>query len=844
MKKPNLASVSDREQVQLAGVEYLTRWNWLPVIAYGVDNGVCQCRRGKECSTPGKHPIHDKWHLTMPTAAQVAEWFEPWPDANIGVAMGPRSGIIDIETDCDEGEEWLADLWEGKAPATATFRSGRVGGGGLHRLYQFRADLPLLGNKKIILGTKQGGDYRHIADLKLGNGVDEVTGQPKGSQSIFPPSMHSSGHRYKWVISPEDSPPAALPDWVAVKLVALCRPPAPPAPPPFTNSPQAVERCRKFVAKMPPAISGQGGHDQTLQVACETVRFALSDSDAAAVMAEYNARCQPQWSERDLAHKLADAKVKAAGEFGSRLNESRATPPPPTNGSAAKPAKHEPKPSPIDQYKPFPLVTLPSLAAEYIQAGADSIDVDPAKVAVALLATASGAIGNSVRIRPKPDYSESAMLWLGSMGYSGDRKSPPTDLACRPIRRRDGEEIRRYRDAAADHADAILKHKAAIKAWEKEQSQKGAALADPPAEPAAPIERRFVIEDATVEKLAAMLQSNPRGVVRIQDELAGFFAGQNQYKSGSKGSDEQDYLSIFGSRPWRKDRKAAGGSVYVPLPFVSIVGTIQPEVLRRCLTRDRLESGMAARFLLAWPPPRQSSWSEVYVDDALQDRYAGMIDRLLGIPLSVDPITDEPQPAMLPLSPAAKALFVPWHNQHEAERIELDGPLSAAWSKLTGYSLRLALVIELLEWAQGTTFGHPGVVSERSMASGIALSEWFGDEGKRIYGMLDESDGTRDRRELIEYIERHGRRITEHQLAHGPRRYRVAELATSALQGLVDAGDGEWQTVAPSEHGGRAVREFCLRTGPTTPVNRGNDGGSSATTKDSNSQMEGGQWEF
>ena len=69
-----------------------------------------------------------------------------------------------------------------------------------------------------------------------------------------------------------------------------------------------IERARRYLAKMPPAITGQHGHDQTFAVACTLVQgFGLSVAEAAPLFAEYNARCSPPWSEHDLAHKLTDA---------------------------------------------------------------------------------------------------------------------------------------------------------------------------------------------------------------------------------------------------------------------------------------------------------------------------------------------------------------------------------------------------------------------------------------------------------------------------------------------------------------------------------------------------------
>lgn len=88
-----------------------------------------------------------------------------------------------------------------------------------------------------------------------------------------------------------------------------------------------IERARRYLAKMPPAITGQHGHDQTFAVACTLVQgFGLSVDAAAPLFAEYNARCSPPWSEHDLAHKLADAD-RAAPPAEGRGHLARGTGP-------------------------------------------------------------------------------------------------------------------------------------------------------------------------------------------------------------------------------------------------------------------------------------------------------------------------------------------------------------------------------------------------------------------------------------------------------------------------------------------------------------------------------------
>ena len=72
-----------------------------------------------------------------------------------------------------------------------------------------------------------------------------------------------------------------------------------------------LDRAHKYVANMPPAIAGSGGHSATFTVATVLVHgFSLSQSDAMIVLASFNRRCDPPWSEKELAHKIEQAATK------------------------------------------------------------------------------------------------------------------------------------------------------------------------------------------------------------------------------------------------------------------------------------------------------------------------------------------------------------------------------------------------------------------------------------------------------------------------------------------------------------------------------------------------------
>ena len=80
--------------------------------------------------------------------------------------------------------------------------------------------------------------------------------------------------------------------------------------------------CLAYLDKLPRAVSGSGGHNATLRVACECFRFGLSRAEAWDALQWYNTnRCLPAWREKELRHKLDDAEriVCHAGEGGIRI---------------------------------------------------------------------------------------------------------------------------------------------------------------------------------------------------------------------------------------------------------------------------------------------------------------------------------------------------------------------------------------------------------------------------------------------------------------------------------------------------------------------------------------------
>jgi putative DNA primase/helicase len=81
-------------------------------------------------------------------------------------------------------------------------------------------------------------------------------------------------------------------------------------------------RARAYLAKLPASVEGNGG-DHQLFVAAATLRdFGLEQSDALALLHDYNQRAVPAWSDREVEKKIENAWRYAKGEAGAKAAEN------------------------------------------------------------------------------------------------------------------------------------------------------------------------------------------------------------------------------------------------------------------------------------------------------------------------------------------------------------------------------------------------------------------------------------------------------------------------------------------------------------------------------------------
>jgi hypothetical protein len=564
------------------------------------------------------------------------------------------------------------------------------------------------------------------------------------------------------------------------------------------------ERAVAYLASCPPAISGQGGHDQTFAVARAIVwGFDLgADVGLDLLSRHYNPRCVPPWSEKELRHKVEEADQvpfdKPRGWLLTNQPQSEAK-----DEASQPPTTPSPAPAVIalEPYQPFPTVALPSPLKEYVWQASAALGCDPAFVALPVMAAAASAIGNTRTIYLKRGWEEPAVIWAAIIGESGTLKSPAHKKAVAHL-------FRRQKEYLQEHREEMREYKKEMREFTKNQKENK----NPGPEPERPVLKRAICSDTTIEKLAEILDDNPRGILVARDELAGWLASFNRYKGGQGGTDLHNWLELSQAGTLINDRKTGEKTTIIVSPAsVSVAGGIQPGVLARALTPEFLDAGLAARILLAMPVPPPKHWSEAEVAEDAEKAYHGILDTLLARDFDTDSHT-------LRLSDDAKTAWVAFYNVWAREQATTEGEMAAAFSKLEGYAARFALLHHVITHIARNESDRV-LIERASVEAGTKLCWWFANEARRIYAMLAETKEERAVRKMLDFIRSRGGRITVRILQHSNhRKYPSAAHAETALNALTPV-HGAWEdSPATTPKGGQLARYFKLHptVAPTT----------------------------
>ena len=226
------------------------------------------------CRPHDKTPLV-KWADVATTEENMlVGWWDNFPDANIGIACGKRSGIVVLDVDAGHGGyDSLTKLIDQYGPLPETPVS-KTGSGGEHVFFKH-----------------PGIEIRNSAS-KLGQGLD-IRGD--GGYVVAPPSLHPNGNTYEWVVRPSQVELSDMPAW----MVGLLKENKPEPKESGGTSQEVVEGGRNdYLAKMAGAMRRKSFSEDAIFAALqihnrEKCSPPLSDGEVYQIAKSIN-RYEPQ----------------------------------------------------------------------------------------------------------------------------------------------------------------------------------------------------------------------------------------------------------------------------------------------------------------------------------------------------------------------------------------------------------------------------------------------------------------------------------------------------------------------------------------------------------------------
>jgi hypothetical protein len=359
----------------------------------------------------------------------------------------------------------------------------------------------------------------------------------------------------------------------------------------------------------------------------------------------------------------------------------------------------------------FPLYVLPNALQTIINEAHTSLGMPADFLAGSMLFAASLGIGKTHRIVVKEGWTENAVLYLALVGRPGTNKSHPMSLAINPFIEHDYKSYKVYSEL--------------MEAYRAKSDSDEVQI---------PVFKKFLVSDFTPEALAEVHKHNQRGIGLYADELISWIKNFNRY---TKGSEEQLWLSNWSGKAMVNDRRHS--NLFIKSPFISVIGSLQPGVLQEISSQQRSDNGFLDRILFIAPDNlKKEYWNEKDLNKEVMQQYKQIISRLIDLEFTNDDCQDQ-SANLLYMSEDAKKLLFLWqrHNTDLINKMEKD-PQSGAFSKLEIYVPRLALILQMLNWACGESGNSE--IHVNAMEGAVHLAEYFRDNIQKIHHLLEHTD--------------------------------------------------------------------------------------------------------
>ncbi len=402
---------------------------------------------------------------------------------------------------------------------------------------------------------------------------------------------------------------------------------------------------------------------------------------------------------------------------------------------------------PVEQ---FNYKLLPDGLSGWVKDIVDRTQCPPDFIAVTVMVAMASLVGRKVAIHPKEhdDWLVTPNMWGTLIGRPSAMKSPAMAEGLRPLKRLAKEAHQQYKDKLENYEvekviskqRSILTEVAIKKALQEGGGIEGAkkkALTEAKEEIQQPTQHRYIVNDATIEKLGELLNQNPNGLLLVRDELTGWLKNLDRE---DRANDRAFYLEAFnGGGDYTYDR-IGRGTLQIESTTVSLIGGLQPSKLRpyvyQAINYGNGDDGLIQRFQLAVYPDDMGKWRNIdrWPDSSLRNGAFDIFKKL--DEMEASKLDDEGRVIGIHFDSEGQQVFNTWREELEL-KIREPGIHPAIEAHLTKYrSLMpsIALVINEVEE------GHCNEVTAQSAKKASAWCQYLESHMHRIYGgAIDQS---------------------------------------------------------------------------------------------------------
>ena len=245
---------------------------------------------------------------------------------------------------------------------------------------------------------------------------------------------------------------------------------------------------------------------------------------------------------------------------------------------------------------------LPKILADPLAKLAVYLGVNNASLLTTLITVSASLLPISTNLKPieATDFYAYPILYSGICAESGSGKSPLIRIFINSLSRLQQEEETRYRERLKIYEEEYRQ-------WKKSKDTEP----DAPVRPKPP--REYIVTDATTEAIAFIQNNQPNnGFLGYFDELTALIGLQNAYRGG-KGADAEKILSGRDGTGFKINR-AGGTRISCIRSGYSILGGIQPDILKKQMGDFSDPSGFWARFIWVNLPVKKKSFPDASVN--------------------------------------------------------------------------------------------------------------------------------------------------------------------------------------------------------------------------------------